>query len=319
MAGLRLVAATCAIGIAASGAASGQAFPTHPIRIVASAAGGGSDFMTRLIAQGLSPALGQSVIIDNRGGGSIPGEIVSKAAPDGHTLLYYGSAFWLSPLMRDHVPYDVARDFAPISLIISAPSMLVAHPSLPVSSAKELIALAKAKPGELTYGTTGIASSGHLAGELFKMMAGVDLVHVPYKGGAPAVTALLAGELAMGFNTIPTSLPQIKAGKLRALAVTTEKRSALLPDLPTVAESGLPGYEMSAWQGLMAPAGTPPAIVAKLHADATRAISLPDVREKLAALGVEVITSTPAEFANFLKADIAKYAKLVKSIDLKAD
>ena len=297
-------------------------YPARQVRIVVPYAPGGiSDVMTRILAQKLSETWGQPVLVDNRVGGAtnIAAEIVARAAPDGYTLLNPGTANSVNVTLYSRLSFDIVKDFAPLTLLIIVPNVLVLHPSVAATSTKELIALAKAKPGELTYGTTGIASSGHLAGELFKMMAGVDLVHVPYKGGAPAVTALLAGELAMGFNTIPTSLPQIKAGKLRALAVTTEKRSALLPDLPTVAESGLPGYEMSAWQGLMAPAGTPPAIVAKLHADATRAISLPDVREKLAALGVEVITSTPAEFANFLKADIAKYAKLVKSIDLKAD
>jgi len=308
---------------AATWAAQAQtAYPVRQVRIVVPYAPGGiSDVMNRLFAQKLSEAWGQPVIVDNRTGGAtnIAAEIVARAAPDGYTLFNITTANTVNMTLYSHLAYDTAKDFALVTLLIAVPNVIVVHPSIPATSVKELIALAKAKPGVLTYGTTGIASSGQLAGELFKMMAGVDLVHVPYKGGAPAVTALIAGEVAMGFNTVPTSLPQIRSGKLRALAITSAQRSPLLPDLPTVAEAGLPGYEMIAWQGLAAPAGTPPAIVAKLHADATRAITRPDVRERLASLGVDVITNSPPEFAKFIKADIATYAKLVKSLNLKAD
>jgi len=310
-----LAAAACAVQ-------AQTPYPARQVRIIVPYAPGGiSDVMNRILAQKLSEAWGQPVVVDNRTGGAtnIAAEIVARAAPDGYTLFNVTTANTVNMTLYSRLSYDTVKDFAPVTLLISVPNVIVLHPSTPAKSVKELIALAKAKPGALTYGTTGIASSGQLAGELFKMMAGVDLVHVPYKGGAPAVTALISGEVAMGFNTVPTSLPQIRAGKLRALAITSAKRSPLLPDLPTVAEAGLPGYELTAWQGLAAPAGIPPAVAAKLHADATRAITRPDVRERLASLGVDVITNTPPEFAKFIKADIATYAKLVKSLDLKAD
>ncbi len=319
MAGLRLVAATCAIGIAASGAASGQAFPTHPIRIVASAAGGGSDFMTRLIAQGLSPALGQSVIIDNRGGGSIPGEIVSKAAPDGHTLLYYGSAFWLSPLMRDHVPYDVARDFAPISLIISAPSMLVAHPSLPVSSAKELIALAKAKPGALNYGSASAGASNHLAAELFKNMAGVDIVRVPHRGSGPAIISLLGNQVQILFGAIGGVAPHVKQGRLKALGITSAERTPQFPDLPTIASTGLPGYEFTSIWGLFAPAKTPRPVIDRLYREIAKVLNAPEVKEKATAAGDDIIASSPEQFAAAVKSDIVRLGKVIKDAHIREE
>lgn len=319
MAGLRLVAATCAIGIAASGAASGQAFPTHPIRIVASAAGGGSDFMTRLLAQGLSPALGQSVIVDNRGGGSIPGDIVSKAPPDGHTLLYYGSAFWLSPLMRDHVPYDVARDFAPISLIISAPSILVAHPSLPVSSAKELIALAKTKPGALNYGSASAGASNHLAAELFKNMAGVDIVRVPHRGSGPAIISLLGNQVQILFGAIGGVAPHVKQGRLKALGITSAERTPQFPDLPTIASTGLPGYEFTSIWGMFAPAKTPRAIIDRLNKEITQVLRSPDVKEKATAAGDDIVASTPAQFAAAVQSDIVRLGKVIKDAHIREE
>ncbi len=319
---MKKILLTALLAAAACAVQAQTPYPARQVRIIVPYAPGGiSDVMNRILAQKLSEAWGQPVVVDNRTGGAtnIAAEIVARAAPDGYTLFNVTTANTVNMTLYSRLSYDTVKDFAPVTLLISVPNVIVLHPSTPAKSVKELIALAKAKPGALTYGTTGIASSGQLAGELFKMMAGVDLVHVPYKGGAPAVTALISGEVAMGFNTVPTSLPQIRAGKLRALAITSAKRSPLLPDLPTVAEAGLPGYELTAWQGLAAPAGIPPAVAAKLHADATRAITRPDVRERLASLGVDVITNTPPEFAKFIKADIATYAKLVKSLDLKAD
>ncbi|MBI4189846.1 MAG: tripartite tricarboxylate transporter substrate binding protein [Betaproteobacteria bacterium] len=297
-------------------------YPTRPVRVVVPYLPGGSvDFVGRVLAQKLSEAWGQSVVVDNRAGGAtnIGAEIVARAAPDGHTLFMASVASSVNMTLYNRLSYDIVKDFAPVSLLTIIPNLLVLHPSVPAKSVKELIALAKAKRPELTYASAGIGSSTHLAGEVFKAMAGVDIVHVPYKGGGGAVIDLLAGRVAMYFSTIPSSLPYVKAGRLRALAVTSARRAKSLPDLPTVAESGVPGYETQAWNGLMAPAVTPQDVVTRLHTQVMRILALPDVREKFAAQGAEVVASSPAEFAAFIKADIARYAIVVKSAGLKIE
>ncbi|MBI3937045.1 MAG: tripartite tricarboxylate transporter substrate binding protein [Betaproteobacteria bacterium] len=299
-----------------------QAYPDRPIRfIVPYTAGGNVDFIGRTVAQKLSETFGQSVVVDNRPGGAsnIGAEIVARAAPDGYTLLIGGTANTVNMTLYRRLSYDVVKDFAPVSLLTIVTNILVLHPSIPAKSVKELIALAKARPGELTYASAGIASSTHLAAELFKMMAGVDILHVPYKGGGAVVTDLLGGRVSMYFGTMPSSLPHVRTGKLRALAVTSDKRSAGMPELPTIAESGLPGYGQSSWQGLMAPAATPRDIVARLHAETIRVLSLPDVRERLVSQGADVIASSPEELAEFIQTDVAKSAKLVRSLGLKVD
>lgn len=299
-----------------------QDYPSKPIRfIVPYVPGGNVDFIGRTVAQKLSEAFGQSVVVDNRPGGAtnIGAEIVARAAPDGYTLLVGGTANTVNMTLYRRLSYDIVRDFAPVSLLTIVTNILVLHPSIPAKSVKELIALAKARPGELTYASAGIASSTHLAAELFKMMAGVDILHVPYKGGGAAVTDLLGGRVSMYFGTMPSSLPHVRTGKLRALAVTSEKRSAGMPELPTIAESGLPGYGQSSWQGLMAPAATPRDIVARLQAGTTRVLGLRDMREKLASQGADVVGSSPEELAEFIKTDIAKSAKLVRRLGLTVD
>ncbi len=299
-----------------------QPYPAKPIRlIVPFAPGGGVDFTARLLGQKLAVSLGQSVVADNRAGaaGVIGTELAAKAAPDGYTLLL-GSAGPLSilPSMSNSLPYDPLRDLAPVALVSSMPFLLVAHPSLQVKSLAELIAQAKARPGQLNYGTAGTGSTTHLATELFKAMAQIDIVHVPYKGVAPAVADLLAGQVQIMSGDLSTLMPQVKAGKLRALAVTGARRSALAPELPTIAESGVAGFEASGWFGVLAPAATPRALIALLNATIVKALGDADARERLAALGGDVGGGTPAEFGARLRDDLAKWGRLIKALGLKA-
>jgi tripartite-type tricarboxylate transporter receptor subunit TctC len=299
-----------------------QTYPTRPIRIICPyVAGGGSDFVARTIAQKLTETIGQSVIVDNRPGGgtNIGAELVARAAPDGYTIFLGGTPTTVNVTLYKKLPFDVINDFAPITMTTVAPNLLVVHPSLPVRAVKELIALAKARPGQLTYGSAGIASSNHLSGALFKTMAGIDIVHVPYKGGGAAVTDLLAGNISMYFSTTPSSMPHVRTGRLRALAVTSAKRSDIVPNIPTMAEAALPGFEMSAWHALFAPAATPPAVLKKLADEVVRALRQPDVKERLAAQGVDAVGTTPEELAAIIKENIAKYAKLVKAADIRIE
>jgi tripartite-type tricarboxylate transporter receptor subunit TctC len=299
-----------------------QSYPTRAIRIVCPyVAGGGSDFVARTIALKLTETIGQSVVVDNRPGGgtNIGAELVAHAPPDGYTIFLGGTPTAVNVTLYKKLPFDVLKDFAPITETTVAPNLLVVHPSLPVRTVKELIALAKSRPGQLTYGSAGIASSNHLSGALFKMMAGIDIVHVPYKGGGAAVTDLLAGNISMYFSTTPSSMPHVRTGRLRALAVTSAKRSPIVPDIPTMAEAALPGFEMSAWHALFAPAGTPPAVVKKLADEVVRALRQPDVKERLAAQGVDAIGTTPEELVAIMKENIAKYAKLVKAADIRIE
>jgi tripartite-type tricarboxylate transporter receptor subunit TctC len=299
-----------------------QTYPTRAIRVIVPyVPGGGVDFVGRTVAQKLAEAWGNPVFVENRPGGgtNIGSEIVARAAPDGYTLLVGGVPNTANMALFQKLSYDFVKDFAPVILIDTAPNILAVHPSVPAKSVKELIALAKTRRGTLTYASAGIGSSNHLSGELFRIMAGIDIIHVPYKGGGAAVTDLLAGQVSMYFGTTPSTLPFVKSGKLRALGVTTAKRTVAAPELPTIAEAGLPGYEQSAWHGLLAPAGTPDAVVAKLYAEVGRLLRSPDVLERFAVQGIDVIGGSPAEFAAFIRQDVAKYAKLVKTAGIRID
>jgi tripartite-type tricarboxylate transporter receptor subunit TctC len=301
--------------VLSAGMVFGQNYPNKPIRIVASAAGGSGDFAARLIAQGLTGALGQQVVVDNRGG-IIPGEIVSKAPPDGYTLLIDAASFWIGPLLQE-TPYDPVKDFAPVTLTDSAPNVLVVNPSLPVKSVKELIALAKARPGELNYGSSSTGSTPHLAAELFNNMAGVKIVRVPFKGSGPAVISLLGGQVQLMFATAGSVAPHVKSGRLRALAVASPQPSALAPGLPTIAASGVPGYEAVAFEGMFAPAKTPVAIIDRLSQEIARVLNRAEVKERFFNAGVETVGSTPEEFAAAIRSNVAKWGKLIKDAGIR--
>ncbi len=295
-------------------------YPNRPIRMIApSSAGGPVDVIARAISISLSDALGQQIVVDNRAGaaGLIGAEIVAKSAPDGYTLLMgFSGPLAIVPHLVKQVPYDTNKDFTPITLAASAPYVLLVHPSLPVKSVKELIDLAKSQPGKLNFASGGTGVGIHMAGELFNVAAGVKITHVPYKGAGPGMTALLAGEVNMMFNGLSAALPQVKAGRLRALAVGGDKRSALLPELPTVAESGLQ-FNTSGWYGLLGPAGLPRALVNKLRGDTLRALAAAETKERMTALAVETIGSTPEAFADLLKQEYAQWGRVVKAAGIK--
>jgi len=309
----------CFVAAVSACAADAQNFPTKPIRMIASSAGGAGDFTARLIAAGVTARLGQQMIVDNRPGGVVPAEIVAKAQPDGHTLMFVGIVIWLAPFMRDNVPYDPVRDFAPITLAVVVPNVLVVHPSVGVKSTAELIALAKQKPGALNYANSGIGNSNHLAGELFKAMAGVDIVPVNYRGAPLAMNDLLSGRVQLMFATAMVAKPHVASGKLVGLAVTSGKRSALLPELPTIAESGLPGYESASTLGAFAPAATPPAIVRLLNRHMVAILNEPETKQRLLAGGIEVVASTPEQFASAIKADMARTGKVIRQAGIRMD
>jgi tripartite-type tricarboxylate transporter receptor subunit TctC len=300
----------------AVGAVSGQDYPAKSIRIITSAPGGSSDFMSRLIAPGLTERLGQQVIADNRG--NFGGEILAKVPSDGYTLLVDGASLWTGPLLQK-TPYDPVRDFAPVTIAVSAPNVIVVHPSLPVKSVKELIALAKARPGELNYGSGGIGGASHLPAELFKSMAGVNIVNVNYKGTGQAINALVAGEIQLMFANATIASPQIKVGRLRGVAVASLQRSALLPDLPTVAASGLPGFESVVLQGILTRANTPAAHVSRLNQEIVRVLNRADVKERLFSTGVEIVGSSPEELATTIRSDIAKWGKVIKDAGIRVE
>jgi len=290
--------------------------------LVGFAAGGGTDTTARAIGQPLSEALGQQVIVDNRPGaaGNIAADITAHSVPDGYTILMGTiAALAINPSLYQKLPFDPLKDFEPISLTVSSMNVLVVHPSVAAKNVKELIALAKAQAGKLTYGSSGVGGAGHLAGVLFDQLAGTKMIHVPYKGGAPAIIALVSGEVNMVFATAETAVPQVKAGKIRALGVTTAKRSALLPDLPTIAEGGLPGYEANNWYGLLAPAKTPAAIVERLNREVVKVLNMPNVKEQLFRSGLDASPSTPKEFGAYIKSEMAKWSKVVKASGAKAE
>jgi tripartite-type tricarboxylate transporter receptor subunit TctC len=308
--------------IATASAQPQQAYPTRPIRLVLPyAAGGGTDIGARLFTPKLAEAFGQQVVVDNRpgAGGVLGTELVAKALPDGYTLIMVGVSHSMLPSLHKKLPYDTVKDFAPVSMLITYPFLLVIHPSVPVKSVKELVALAKAKPGQINYASGGNGSPGHLAAELFKSVAGVNVVHVPYKASAPAVIGILAGEVSLGFYSLSSTSPYVKAGRLRALATTGEKRSLSVPDLPTVAEAGVPGYEASTWAGVLAPAGTSKPIIRKLHGEFMRILQLPEIKERLVALEFEPVGNTPEEFGTYIQKELVKWTKVVKESGAKVD
>ena len=307
-----------AMAIFLAGTAIGQVFPSRPIRLVTAEAGGNNDFGARIIAQGISEPLGQPVIVDNRPNGVIPPDIVAKAPPTGHTLLVYNNGFWLGPLIQKS-PYDPVADFLPVTAIAVSPSIFVAPPSLAANSIKELIALAKSKPGELNYASTGNGSSSYLAGELFKALAGVNLVAIPYKGAALALTDLITNRVQLFIPPATATTPHVKAGRLKALAITSAEPSALYPGIPTVAASGVPGYEMVSRLGVFAPAKTPPAIINRLNQEIVRVMRLPEVKERFTNAGVETLSTTPQEFVVLLKTEIAVIAKVLKSAGIQPE
>ena len=296
---------------------SSQDFPNKPIRIVTSGVGGGGDFVARQIAQGISAPLGQPVIVENRPT-IMAIEAVAKASPDGHTLYYGGSTMWTSPYMQE-VSWDPVRDFSPITLISTAPNILVVHPSVPVRSVKELIALAKARPGELNYASGPAGGPAHLAGELFKAMSGVNIVRIAYKGGGPLMIGLIGGEVHLALPSATAAAPHMKSGKLKALAVTSAGPSALAPGLPTVAASGLPGYEAVAITGIFAPAKAPGAIINRLSQEIVWVLNQVDVKEKFFNLGVEAVGSSPEQLAATVKSEMARMGKVIKDAGFKAD
>lgn len=308
--------------VATASAQPQQTYPNRPIRLVVPlGTGGATDMTARLFGQKLADALGQQVVIDNRpgAGGIVGAELAAKALPDGYTLLIGSTSHAILPGIHKKLPYDLVTGFEPVSMLVAYPLVLSVHPSLPVKSLKELIALAKAKPGQINYASQGNGSTVHLNAELLKSMAGINLVHVPYKGTAPQITALLAGEASLGFNTLSGVLPYIKAGRLRALGTTGEKRIPSFPDLPTIAEAGVPGFETGVWAGVLAPAGTPKTIITKLHGELTRILKLPEVMERLAAIDFEPVGNTPDEFGTIIKKEVVKWAKVVKESGAKVD
>ncbi|WP_409365169.1 Bug family tripartite tricarboxylate transporter substrate binding protein [Cupriavidus metallidurans] len=315
-----MLAATASLA-AIPAAQANDAYPSKPIRMVVGfPSGGAPDILARIFSEKIS--LGQPVVVDNKpgAGGNIGAETVARSAPDGYTLaLGTVGTHSINGALYSKMPYDMVKDFTPVILLASTPNVLVVHPSVPAKNVQELIALAKAKPGQLTFGTPGIGTSLHVAGELFNTMAGTKIEHVPYKGRAMAIPDLLGGHITMMFDNLPSALPVVKEGKLRALGVTSAQRSTSAPDIPTIAEQGLPGYEATSWFAVFVPAHTPKEIVAKLNAEMNRIFTLPDVQTKLKTLGLDPILGTPEKLAEYQRSEIAKWAKVVKDSGAKAD
>ena len=318
---LRVRAALGAVLLAACAAAgAAQQYPTKPIRmLVGFPMGGGADIMARLLAPGMSEALGQPIVVDNRpgAGSALASEVAAKAPPDGHTLVMIGSSHAVNAAFNPKLPYRPAADFRGIVLVATAPVAVTAHPSVPAKTLRELIALAQAAPGKLHYGSAGVGGINHLAAELLKHMGRFDITLVPYKGVAQALPALLGGEVQLLFSSLPSVVGQVKQGRIRAIAVTSSKRSGAAPDIPTVAESGIPGYEASSWFGLLAPAGTPTAIVNRLNADASKILALPRIQEQLSRGGADPAGSTPAELDAHLKAEVARWTSVVRDAGIR--
>jgi tripartite-type tricarboxylate transporter receptor subunit TctC len=303
--------------------ARAEDYPSKPIRfVVPYPAGGPLDTVARLLGQKVSESLKQPVIVDNRpgAGGNIGADFVAKSAPDGYTILMGAVATHaINPTLYGHIPYDPVADFIPITQVASTPNVLVVNPSVPAKDVREFVAYAKANPGKLNFGSGSTGSAGHLAGELFKTMAGVDMTHVPYKGAGPAMQDLVAGQIQLMFDNLASCLGQIRAGKVRALAVTTGKRTSLAPELPTIAESGLPGFDINTWFGVFAPAKTPQPVVDRLYTEFTRALAMPDVRQKMVDLGAEPVGNKPAEFAAYIRSEKDRYARVIKASGAKVD
>ena len=306
----------------ASPYAAAQSYPTKPIRmLIGFPPGGGTDIVGRIVAQKLSEAIGQQVIVDNRGGasGQLAAELVAKAPPDGYTIMmaHIAAIAILPSLVK--LPYDAQKDFAPISLSAIGPNLLVVHPSVPVRSVKELIAFAKARPGQLQYASPGAGTVQHLAGELFKLQAKVDMLHIPYKGSGQSIVDLISGQVHLDFDAVPPVLNYVRQGRLRALAVTTAKRFSLLPDMPTIEEAGVKGFDMSTWWGVVTPGGVNKDIVAKLATEVAKATRTPDAKDKIAFAGADIVANSPEEFATFIRGETEKYARIVKAANIKLE
>jgi len=311
-----------AISLATAYPAAAQQYPVRTIRLIAhSTPGGTSDILGRLVAQKLTEALGQQVVVENRAGASgiIGVEVAAKSAPDGYTMLITQTSIAINPSMFAKLPYNAMRDFAPVTQLVAAPNVLIVHPSVPATSVKGFIALAKANPGSLVNGSPGQGTSPHLSAELFKIMTGIKLDHVQFKGAGQAIISLIAGEIPVMFTTPPTAMPYIKANRLRPLGVTTTTRVEALPDTPSIAEAGVPGYESVQWFGMLVPAGTPRGIVDRLHQEFTRALRAPDMKERLTSLGLNAVGSTPEEFTGYIKSETEKWAKVIKSMGIKPE
>jgi tripartite-type tricarboxylate transporter receptor subunit TctC len=319
---LRLTALFIATA-AFAGPAASQQYPVRPVRmLVGFPPGGGTDIVGRIVAQKLSENLGQQVVVENRGGatGMVAAELAAKAPPDGYTIMMaHIAAMSILPSLYPKMAYDSAKDFAPITLAAIGPNLLVVHPSVPAKNVKELIALAKARPGQLQFASPGSGSVQHLSGELFKLQAKVDMLHVPYKGSGQSIVDLIAGHVHLDFDAVPPVLPHVRSGRLRALAVTSDKRFSILPDIPTITEGGMPGFDMSTWWGLVAPAAVSKDIVARLQAETVKVLRQPDVKEKIAFAGADTVGNTAEEFAAFIRAERAKYARIVKDANIKLD
>jgi len=299
----------------------GQTYPAKPVRfVVPFVPGGPTDIQGRMLGEKLGQRLGQQVIIDNRGGagGNIGMELTAKSPPDGYTIVIATVGTWAVNPYLYQLPFDVIRDFAPVTQVSTSPGALIVHPSVPVMNVKELIALAKKRPGELNYGSSGVGGFGHICGELFDLMTGTKMTHIPYKSSAPSLTDLIAGNIQVLFNNLISTTPFVKTGRVRALATTGAKRSPALPDLPTLDEAGLKGYENSSWSAVAAPAGTPPAIILRLHKEFVEILKMPDIQKRHAEVGAEIIASTPEQFHAYLKSELAKFSKLVKAAGIKA-
>jgi tripartite-type tricarboxylate transporter receptor subunit TctC len=307
-----------AIVLACPATTHAQTYPNKIIRLITAEAAGGSDVIARIIAHGLAPRVGQQVIVENRGG-LVGGETAAKASADGYSLLVYGSSIWLLPFMRSNIPWDPVRNFAPVTHAVSTPSVLAVNPTVPAKTIKEFIALAKAKPGEFNYATASTGSVNHLASELFKSMAGVNIVWVPYKGTGPALTALIAGDVQMIITSAGSLSPHIKSGRLRGLAATTATPTPLAPDLPTLAASGLPGYEAVSAFGVWSPMGAPKPIITLLNKEIVGVLTTPDVRQKFLAAGIEVVASTPEDFDKLIRREMARFGKIIKDLGIRAE
>ena len=317
----RLVAACAAMAFAASAALAAEPFPSKPVKIVVPyTPGGGADILARTLAAALGSKIGQTVIVENRpGGNTIAGtEYVANAPADGHTLLLAAASFSINPSFYK-LPYDSIKGFAPVALVALVPLLLVTNPALPVNSVKDLIALAKAKPGQITFASYGSGSPAHLAGELFKSMVGADMLHIPYKGSAPALADIVAGHVSLSFSSMSPAVPLVKSGRLKAIAVSTSKRVAAMKEIPTIAEAGVPGYEVLAWNGIAAPAGTPREVVAKLNKAIVEIVATAEFRDRISAQGFEPESSSPEEFSDLIQRDITKWAKVIKESGAKPD
>jgi len=320
MATLRLTAVLLLAGMSAP--VLSQAYPSKPVRIlVGYAPGGGTDIMARAIGAKLTDSLKQQFVIENRPGANanIAAKLAADVPADGYTILFMSVAHIMSKPVYKNLGYDIERDFTPITVVTNVPNVLCLHPSLPVKTVKELIALAKSKPGALSYATSGVGSPEHFAGEMFKMMSKTDMLPIPYKGGAPLAVDLVGGQVMLAFNTAPPIMPHIQSGRVRAIAVTMDKRVGALPDVPTIAESGVPGYQMSTWYGAVIQTKTPRDIVVKLNQEMIKALSLPDIKERMAGLGADVVGNTMEEFAALIKVEVAKYTKVAHTAGIVAD